>query len=485
MIYDANKGTLLSTPVKVQNGTPEVGKHVFSSPTPAVPGANNGPITSVTPAPPLRPALPAVPCAARATAPLTPVAAPTPTLLERNQNIYNRTNYLQTGNKGYTAPKYEAPPSALETEEMLAVVAPAIYSYHAKLDDSLKDSDKPQQLFMAYNGIGVRRTEKFNGNTITIITKTDKAPGLRSVPEGIEVEVVNKLPMHILKELIGNFRAIFQRDATESAAQVYRRKDNEEYFVYYPVQRNSGANTNYKDDIKAAVELRQEHTLVLEAHSHAGFSAFFSGGDDANEKMPLMYCVIGDHNKSKPSFAGRIRLLDKQKLLKVDEIFDIPEGVDALTFEDLPEPSPEMLANAGKGYGTHIKTQQEIAEENIKKGIHVHQGYTGGLQRQSVERDYSAAYRGYWENDERWGVWGLGSDEEWAASRVPANQSNKHTKRMNKRQARLDKMERNRKGGQPLKFDAKWISSNIDSFEAIELLELLTKRIEEEYHVNK
>ena len=231
-------------------------------------------------------------------------------------------------------------------EEMLVNVAPAIYDYFDKYDEeAIAASTKPQQLFMAYDGIGLRRTETFNGNKITIITKAEKAPGLRSVPEGVKADIVNKIPMSILKELIANFKAIFDRDHTESAAQVYR-KPTGEYFVYYPEQKNSAANTNYSGDQQAAVGLRTENTIVMEAHSHASMSAFFSGGDNANEKSPLSYCVIGNFSLRKPSFVGRVKLLDLSQSMEVTDLFDIPEGVDALTFDDLPEPSPQMLANA-------------------------------------------------------------------------------------------------------------------------------------------
>lgn len=386
------------------------------------------------------------------------------------QNQYTKTHTL-----------YEKPPTDAETEEMLMSVAPSIYSYHKNIDDGVSESDKPQQLFMAYNGLGIRRTETFNGNTITITTKATTAPGLRSVKEGIEINIANKIPMNILKELIANFRAIYQRDTTESAAQVYRKKDGE-YFVYYPVQENTGAHTKYDMDIKAALELRQEHTLVLEAHSHAGFNAFFSGGDDNNEKQALMYCVLGNNNSTKPSFVGRFKLMDKQQLLKPEEIFDIPEGVDALTFDDLPEPSEEMLANAKPASYSYnrIKTSAEIEEENIKKDIHTS---GGGRTVPFQNANYGSYYNHGFHAADPWSANGyndFNDDDQinaYIAERNNARRKNSAFENSHVGKRHRGQAKHNKNGNLP-KFDIGWVVENLSDTDALTMFEVLIKRIE-------
>ena len=353
--------------------------------------------------------------------------------IEANKGSY--TNPITTP-PAYTPPVHEKKPTDAETEAMLALIAPNMYSYHAKYDKAeLAASTKPQQLFMAYNGIGVRRTETFNGNAVIITTKTTNAPGLRSVPEGIEFKVVNKIPGALLRDLIANFKAIFDRDHTESSAQVYR-KSTGEYFVYYPEQKNSGANTNYSGDLKAAIELRQENTLVLEAHSHAAFSAFFSGGDDSNEKSPCMYIVIGNFPSAKPSFVGRIKLLNQQASLSVTDVFDIPEGEDYLTFDNLPEPSPQMLENAKPAYAATpvVSTGGTAGGYGYARGY----GYDWGAY------DYSSAkYGKYYDKDETYAKYDI------------------YKKKDNKAR----------------KFDVKWLSENLSDKEAEDLVDLLTVRL--------
>mgnify|MGYP002507803967 CR=1 FL=1 len=341
----------------------------------------------------------------------------------------------------YTATVYEKKPTDAETEAMLAMIAPQMYSYHVKYDKAeLEASTKPQQIFMAYNGIGLRRTEVFNGNEVIITTKTDKAPGLRSVPEGIEFKVVNKIPGSLLRDLIANFKAVFDRDHTESSAQIYRKRTGE-YFVYYPVQKNSGANTNYSADLKAAIELRQENTLVLEAHSHASFGAFFSGGDDSNEKSPCMYIVIGSFPSAKPSFVGRIKLLTQQAPLSVTDVFDIPEGEDYLTFENLPEPSPQMLENAKPAYATSTVAGTAAGQAT---GYGNYRGYG---------YDYDYGYGGYNYKNAQYGKY-YDKDETYAKYDVYKKKDDKVRK-----------------------FDVKWLSENLSNTEAEALVDLLTVRL--------
>ena len=243
-----------------------------------------------------------------------------------------------------TTPAETAP--VMSNEEILAMVAGSRYSHHINLDDALK-SDKANQIIMGYDGLYIRRKEEFNGNTITITTKTDKAPGLRNPLSSIECTVTNKIPGRLLKEMVAWFRAVYEMHKTESAAQIYRHGETKEYFVYYPKQRVAAANVDYKEDMDAAVNLRQKHTLVLEAHSHpwgtSGGKSWFSGGDDANEKFACFYLVIGSVMGEEVSYGARMKLMDLQKALEIQEIFDF-EGIEKpLSTHDLPTVAPHLF----------------------------------------------------------------------------------------------------------------------------------------------
>jgi hypothetical protein len=332
--------------------------------------------------------------------------------------------------------------------------------------DEVEQSTKQQQIITGYNGIFVRRTEKFNGNTIAIISKTDKVPGLRSVKEGIRGEIVNKLPFSIFEELVANYRAVYRRDKTESSAQIYRLQELDprfpgknvgDYVVYYPKQKNSGANTNYADDADAVINLRQKHTLVMESHAHANFSAFFSGGDDNNEKAPLAYCVIGHVDSNKVSFAGRVKLMNLENRMEIGELFEVPDTIaDPLAVDNLnlPEPSPVMLANANIATAVN-KTAAQMEEERIKQGIVV------------PSKTYTYTPTNYYGKHTNYGRHYSSLFDEYDT----------HNYDTSKYSARNTKSDR-KKSKALMKLDVEWLADNLDDNKALLLLELLTERIE-------
>ena len=245
-----------------------------------------------------------------------------------------------------------APPAAptattMSTEDILAFVTSGMYSYHSSLEDALT-SDKPNQIITGYDGLYIRRKEVFNGNSIIIVDKADKAPGLKNPPKSIECTIENKIPGKLFKEMVAWFRAVYDKHKTESAAQIYRSKETGEYFVYYPKQKVLAANVDYKDDLDAAVNLRQTNTLVLEAHSHPwgntpGGKSWFSGGDDANEKFACFYLVVGSVMATEVSYGARMKLMDLQQAMTLEEMFDFT-GIDApLSTADIPAVNPILF----------------------------------------------------------------------------------------------------------------------------------------------
>lgn len=284
-------------------------------------------------------------------------------------------------------------------------------SVHLTYEEALQSS-KPMSAFPAGNGMGMVRKEFIGGqNVVQIVEKANAVPCLQDVPERINCTIKRKLPYAILRELLAGFKAVYDRDATEAAAQIYRKytkyafittmdegvqtisfpninlsvcigglDDKKEqirrklweklacdpedvlvdvekkeatilgdFFVYYPKQENTAAHTSYHKDDAAVTTLRKEHMLVMETHSHASMSAFFSGEDDRNELVPLMYCVFGQFNSQSATFKGRIKFNKLEQEFKLNEFFEIPEDVaDPLSLKDLPVPSPTLLENAKK-----------------------------------------------------------------------------------------------------------------------------------------
>lgn len=246
--------------------------------------------------------------------------------------------------------------NTMSNEDLMAMVAGSRYSHHLNLDEALA-SEKQNQIIMGYDGLFIRRKEEFNGNTITIVTKTDKAPGLKNPPESIKCTVTNKIPGKLFKEMVSWFRAVYELHKTESAAQIYRNKETGEYFVYYPKQKVYRANVDYKDDLDAAVNLRQKHILVLEAHSHpwgsGGGKPWFSGGDDANEKFACFYLVVGSVMADAVGYGARMKLQDLQQPMQLEEMFDFTGIEEPLSTKDLPKVNKKLFEKLKTNTYTH------------------------------------------------------------------------------------------------------------------------------------
>lgn len=283
----------------------------------------------------------------------------------------------------------------MSTAEILEAIAPAMFSYHTNIED-VKNSTKPQQLFMGYDGIGVRKIVTFNGNKIVLVDKSENAPGLKPITPSIEVTIANKIPYAILREILASFKAVYDRDQTEAAAQIYR-KSTGEYFVYYPVQENTAAHTSYEGDLNAAVDLRTQHTLVMEVHSHAGMGAFFSGEDNANEKYPLEYCVFGNFNTESVSFAGRVKMLSLEQPFLPADLFEIPEEVtDPLSLSNLPAANVHILKNAKPKVYTYVAADWDEKEWAKKYGYgRGYDGYDGYGGYGGYGDDGYGGYGGY------------------------------------------------------------------------------------------
>ena len=257
--------------------------------------------------------------------------------------------YAPTG--VYRSYATDAVPSGLTKDEQVQqglaeVMAQQGVSYHFTVEDALK-SDKKFRYIIGFDEIKALQIKEINGNKVTMMSSTKYVPGLPKVQDYVDIEIQNKLPKEILRELLASFKAIYDRDATEAAAQIYKKRDTGEFFIYYPTQTNTAASSNYTLDRKATTELRLENDLIMEVHSHASMNAFFSGTDDANETEFMFYGVFGQFQLDQAMFVARFRVGKTEKRLTIGDIFEGATS-DDLALSDLPDPSAELLAKASK-----------------------------------------------------------------------------------------------------------------------------------------
>lgn len=124
-----------------------------------------------------------------------------------------------------------------------------------------------------------------------------------------------KIPASILKDII----RIFQKDPyQECAIQVFLNKDRKKYFLYRPTQTTTATSVHFqRNEI-----LESECILVMDAHSHGVYPAFFSEVDNLDEKGIRLYMVLGNMNQNK-SMELRAGMNGKFQTLDFQDVFEL------------------------------------------------------------------------------------------------------------------------------------------------------------------
>lgn len=209
---------------------------------------------------------------------------------------------------------------------------------------------KQDNYFPSKSGWMVARTRVINGNTINFIGKAKECPVVEDVKENVTMEVENKIPGDLLREILANFNKVNADSGNECAAQIYRERDGErKYFIYYPEQKVSTARVTYADDPKL-MDLAKEYDLIMELHSHDSMGAFWSGTDDANENTCGYYMVIGRFNSPTVEYKCRVKLGDTYANFECSMIFDFgdEEEQHVLTRENFIKPNDLLDAKITK-----------------------------------------------------------------------------------------------------------------------------------------
>lgn len=227
----------------------------------------------------------------------------------------------------------------------------AIMPDNPKLVNEFTDSEE-DELRLAYQGIVRKTVYSTGGNTLVLKAKSDVAVGLPAEQEGIEFTLKQKIPHELLKAAIAYAKYIYSVHRTEFAWQIYRDKAEGKYMLYIPGQIIETAHVNYQEDVNARQTIRNNgYDLVLEGHSHGAMGAFFSGGDNANEKQPCTYIVLAGFNSDRCTSIARVKVVDYEAPLALTDIFDLPEGRDIewlLNSTDIPAVCPEIVKMAAK-----------------------------------------------------------------------------------------------------------------------------------------
>ena len=178
-------------------------------------------------------------------------------------------------------------------------------------------------------------TEKVEDITVSL-------PGLPELEEGFRL-LIPKIPGKYAIQLLSWYRDVYKKDGTECSVLFFwnhRNVDIPQFdalnrplkgltvdgqlIVYVPEQENSSTLSEFGDD-EMVDWFRQNMALLLESHSHNSMDAFFSGTDDANEKMNQFYHVWGRVDQDIPAYVLRYVVGNTRKMVKLSDLFDIPQ----------------------------------------------------------------------------------------------------------------------------------------------------------------
>ena len=290
----------------------------------------------------------------------------------------------------------------IQEANIMAFMGQGKFAINASQKDALENEDiTKDQYFPTFNGLGVLKHITINNCLFRSVLKSDNLPGLDPRSDFLTVDITNRIPIELLRDFMANAKAIYELHRTEFAAQFYRRPDGT-FYVYYPVQKVFPAHVDYSADENAKFKLRATDQLVMEVHSHANMGAFFSGGDNANEKSPCFYAVVGGFGGAQATAVARAKYLEYEIPLTLTEIFDFNGSSleDMMSLATLSPAKPEAVATAktGQTYGTSVYTGNTAAYGAYGS---YRQPYAASNWEQRQPCNQEA---GWWQRDKRLGT---------------------------------------------------------------------------------
>lgn len=200
-----------------------------------------------------------------------------------------------------------------------------------------ENNELGQALAEGYNEIymttpnGIMKYDKLrpgkDGASRFICSKVDSIPGV-TIPKdfsAIQFLPEGKIPYKLLDEVKGFFRKVIEvkGKALEAMIWVLWSQDRG-YFLHVPNQEVGHASARY--DWSSVPE---GASVIVDIHSHADFSAFFSGTDDRDDSSGVRYSgVIGHNDTPTPSMVWRFNNGTKKTPATLADIFEAPPLVE-------------------------------------------------------------------------------------------------------------------------------------------------------------
>jgi PRTRC genetic system protein A len=134
---------------------------------------------------------------------------------------------------------------------------------------------------------------------------------------------LGKLPAELMSQVIGLFRAVYDRQQTEALVLLLWQADRFELLV--PSQSASSVSVRHKLDDSS---LPAGSRLVGTIHSHGAFSAFASATDEDDEAdLDGLHVVVGDLLRPRPSFSAALVVDGHRFGTRPSQVLERPRAV--------------------------------------------------------------------------------------------------------------------------------------------------------------
>lgn len=215
---------------------------------------------------------------------------------------------------------------------------------------------------------------------ISSLTPVDKISVLDDVPTYAEIRIP-KIPVRMIANILGFFKAVYQKFKSESVVLLYYNKKKKSYKVFVPKQTVSYSGIDYKTDSTVP-----DHLLVGSIHSHADFSAFHSGVDKGDEaKFDGLHLTIGKVNSEFFEICGSIAINGMRVPIEPEDYVIGLESREYTTyFPHMFRPNFEVV-DGEKIYDKDVKTSLGYVLNASEKDYEFNQAWMDNVEEKVYE----------------------------------------------------------------------------------------------------
>jgi PRTRC genetic system protein A len=166
------------------------------------------------------------------------------------------------------------------------------------------------------------------------------------VKEHLNFLPAGKIPYAYWEQIVEFFRQVMKHKKADMEAHAWILWEEEKgYYISVPKQTVGKASVAFTYDADA---LPPGAVIVVDIHSHNTMGAFYSGTDDANDKIAIYYSgVVGKITDANYEWVMRFNLHDTKRKVELEEIFQMQQVV------PIPQnwlDQVEVVTHSGKGY---------------------------------------------------------------------------------------------------------------------------------------